>query len=97
MSFAAAQSQVGNATINEPTNLTLQPLSLTQGKGTSTQFTGRLTDSLGIGIFAKTIHLFVNGIDTGEMGVTDSAGNYTITHTWNTVGVFTYQTKYLGD
>ena len=98
VSYAPSDSPVGNATIIEPatqTTLTLDPLSVTAEKGTTTNFTGKLTDT-GIGVAGKTISLYVDGVEVAT-AVTNADGSYAIDYTWTVTGSHTYQTKYLGD
>jgi protocatechuate 3,4-dioxygenase beta subunit len=95
--YKASESPVGTATILEPTTLSLEPLTVIADKGTSTTFTGKLVDSNGKGVAGKTIHLYINGQDTGATAITDENGSYTLTYNWTSPGNYTFQTKYLGD
>ena len=97
MSYEPADSPTGTAQITKATKLTLSPLTAKAKKGTTTTFTGKLTDDADVPISGKTIHFFVDGVDTGSSGVTNATGEYSINYTWNTMGTFTYQAKYLGD
>ena len=97
MNYEPSESPSGTATITEPTTLTLDPLDVTAVKVETTTITGKLSDSAGNGIATKTIHFFVDDVDTTVSAVTDATGNFTFDYTWTEAGTFNYKVKYLGD
>lgn len=101
MSYEPATSPTGTATITPAdidTSLSVDPLVVDAKVGAVTMFTGKLTETTsGNPIQGKIIHLFIDGVDTGESAVTDVNGDYSINHTWTTEGTFKYETRYLGD
>jgi len=101
VSYKPSASPSGTAKVRRKTALTLDPLSVDVDEGATVTFTGRLSSAsgptAGTGIFFKTIHLYVDGQDTGVSATTDSDGNYTLDYTWTTLGEYTYETRYLGD
>jgi len=101
VSYRASTSPTGTAKVRRKTALSLDPLSVDVDEGTTTTFSGKLTEASGPnqgkGVAGKTIHFFVDGTDTGETGTTDSNGNFSLNHVWTTPGDFTYDVRYLGD
>lgn len=101
MSYRGSTSPAGLAKVRRKTVLSLDPLSIDVDEGTTTTFSGKLTEASGPnqgrGIAGKTIHFFVDGTDTGVIGTTDANGNFTLSYVWSTPGDFTYMVRYLGD
>jgi len=101
VSYRASTSPSGTAKVRRKTALSLDPLSVDVDEGTTTTFSGKLTEASGPnqgrGMAGKTIHFFVDDGDTGISAVTDADGNFTLDYTWTTLGDFTYDVRYLGD
>lgn len=79
-------------------SLSISPSSVKARVEDTTTFSGKLTGTVsGNPIEGKTIHLYINGVNTGKNAVTDSNGDYSIDVEWTKEGTLECITRYLGD
>lgn len=100
MSYKPSASLIGIAKIRRKTTPTLVPLTVDEEEGTTTTFTGKLSEAtgpnMGKGIPNKTIHFLVGDTEKAT-AITDADGNFSFDYTWADMGEYEFQVTYLGD